>query len=74
MKCVICKQGGAHPGRVNVTLQRGGCIVIVKDVPGDACENCGEYYLSAETTRAVLGRAEGAAKNGAEFEMVVHAA
>ena len=49
MKCALCKQGETHPGEVTVTLQRGETTVILKGVPADICENCGEYYLS-ETT------------------------
>jgi YgiT-type zinc finger domain-containing protein len=56
MQCVLCKHGTTHPG--NVTLERDNCIIILKDVPADICENCEEYYLSQSTTAEVLSRAE----------------
>jgi YgiT-type zinc finger domain-containing protein len=49
MQCVLCKHGTTHPGNVTVTLERDNCIIILKDVPADICENCEEYYLSQST-------------------------
>ena len=46
MECVICKHGTTRSGFVTVTLDRDNCIVILKQVPADICQNCGEYYLS----------------------------
>ena len=74
MQCVICKQGQTHPGIVTVTLERENCIVILKGVPAEVCENCGEYYLSDSVTEQVLHRAEVSANNGTEVEIVRYAA
>lgn len=74
MKCVICKQGETHQGKTTVTLQRGEATVIVKDVPAEICENCGEYYLSEEITEKVLTLAEEAISSGAEVEILRFAA
>ncbi len=74
MKCVICRQGETHPGKVTVTLQRGEATVIVKDVPADVCENCGEYFLSEAVTEQLMQRAEEAVKSGAEVEILRFAA
>jgi ribosomal protein L32 len=48
--------------------------VILKNVPAEVCQNCGEYYLSDAVTGQVLKRAETAVKNGAEVEIVRFAA
>ena len=74
MTCLICKQGEAKPGHATVTMQQGGCTVIFKGVPADVCDNCGEYYVSEEVTRELLRRAQVAAKNGAEVEILAYAA
>jgi YgiT-type zinc finger domain-containing protein len=74
MNCVVCKHGETHPGHVTVTLQRGDTTVILKQVPAEVCENCGEYYLSDTVTGHVLDRAEAAVKNGAEVEILRFAA
>ena len=74
MKCVICKHGETATGKVTVTLQRGEATVIVKDVPADVCENCGEYFLSEEVTQKLMERADEAAKKGTEVEILRFAA
>jgi len=53
-----------------VTLQRGGTTVILKGVPAEVCENCGEYYLSQIISEQVLVRAEQAVTRGAEIEIL----
>ena len=74
MTCLACKQGETKAGRVTVTLERGTCTVIFKGVPADVCENCGEYYVVEEVSQELLRRAEIAAENGAEIEILAYAA
>jgi len=74
MTCLICKRGEARAGHATVTVNRGRCTVVFKDVPADVCENCGEYYLSEEVTRELQRRAETAFSNGAEVEIQAFAA
>jgi YgiT-type zinc finger domain-containing protein len=74
MRCLFCKQGETRLGRVTVMLQRGEALVIFKDVPGEVCENCGEYVLSSEVTGQLLDRAEEAIRKGAEVEILRFAA
>ena len=74
MNCLICKHGETHAGNVTVTLQRDETTVIIKDVPGEVCENCGEYDLSETVTGQVLEIAEEAAERHAEIEVIRFAA
>lgn len=74
MKCGLCKHGDTTAGRVTVTLERGPSTVIVRSVPADVCEICGEYYLSESVTHALLEIAEAAAQRGAEVEILRFAA
>jgi len=74
MKCVICKHGMTQEGKVTVTLQREMTTIVVKDVPAEVCENCGEYYLSESVTEKLSARAEEAVKNGTEVEIFRFAA
>lgn len=69
MYCAICKQGGMHTGEATVTLGRGGATVIIKGVPAQICDNCGEYYLDEAMTERVLAMAERAVAEGAEGEV-----
>ncbi|RKY22932.1 MAG: hypothetical protein DRP62_06925 [Planctomycetota bacterium] len=74
MKCVICKQGQTHSGMTSVILERGKTTVVIKDVPAEVCENCGEYYLSEEVTEKVQELAEQAVRHGVEIEVLRYAA
>ncbi len=74
MTCVLCRFGTTGSGIVTVTLQRGDTTIILKGVPADVCDNCGEYYLSEVIASQVLARAEDAARNGAEVEIARFAA
>lgn len=74
MKCVLCKHGDTKAGKVTVTLQRGNCTIIIKDVPGEVCVNCSEYYLSDSITKQILALAEDAALKGIEVEILRFAA
>lgn len=74
IKCVICQHGETKPGLVTVTLERDECIIVLKKVPAEICDNCGEYYLSDAVTEQVLQKAESAINNGAELEIIRYAA
>lgn len=66
--------GETSAGQVTVTLQRGELTVLIKNVPAQICENCGEYYLSDEITDQVLKQAEASAAKNAEVEILRFAA
>lgn len=74
MKCVICKQGQVQEGTATVTLERGPTTVVIKDVPAEVCENCGEYYLSEVVTQRIEQLAEQSVQHGAVFEVLRYAA
>jgi len=46
MNCLICKTGTTQQGTTTVTLERDTTVIVIKDVPAQVCDNCGEYYLS----------------------------
>jgi YgiT-type zinc finger domain-containing protein len=64
MKCAICKHGETRPGKTTVTLQRNGMTLVIRNVPAEVCENCGEAYVDEATARELLHRAEDAARAG----------
>ena len=74
MNCVICKTGQISGGTATVTLQRGETTVVIKDVPANVCDNCGEYYLSEEMAERVMELGESAVKKGVEVEVMRWAA
>ncbi len=74
MKCAICRNGETEEGKTTVVLERGKTTLVFKNVPAHVCENCGEEYLSAETNRDLLSRANDAVERGVDFEMLRFAA
>jgi YgiT-type zinc finger domain-containing protein len=74
MTCVICKHGQTHPQAVSVTLERGPLTLVFKSVPADVCENCGEQYVSSQTSTRLLEEAEKAAAAGVQVEVRAFAA
>ena len=48
--------------------------MILKRVPADVCETCGEYYLASDIAAQVLAKAEAAVVSGAEVEILRFAA
>jgi len=69
MKCTICKQGNTQSGFTVVTLQRDERTLVIKGVPAEICENCGEYYLSQEIANRLYQQAEESLQHGAEVEI-----
>ena len=74
MKCVICKTGETAPAYTTVTLQRAGTVVIIKEVPADVCQDCGECYLDEAVASKVYAQAEDAVTRHAEVEILKYAA
>jgi YgiT-type zinc finger domain-containing protein len=69
MECKLCAVGITEKGKVTITLEKDGAIVLIKDVPAEVCTNCGHYYRSEEITRLVMEKGNTAIENGAELEM-----
>ena len=74
MKCSICKPGSTHPGKATVTLQRGATVIVIRDVPAEICEDCGEYYLDEATAKRVYAAAEQGFERHVEVEIQRYAA
>ena len=74
MKCQICKTGETKSGTTTVTLERENTVVVIKEVPAQVCDNCGEYYLSEEVSSRIYALAEEAVKRKVEVEVLHYAA
>ena len=69
MKCVICKYGETKLGTMTATLSRSDTTVVVKEVPAEICDNCGEEYLSQEMSSYLFKTAEAAIKSGIQVDV-----
>ena len=69
MRCVICKHGDTRPGTATVTLTRDQLTLVVKDVPANVCENCGEEYVDEATSKQLFRMAEEVARAGVQVDV-----
>lgn len=69
MKCLVCKQGDLKPGTTTVTVERDGTTVVIRDVPADVCDTCGEDYLDAAIAASLELILEQALRSGVRFEL-----
>ena len=74
MKRTVCKTGDTRAGMPTVTLQRDQSVVVIRDVPAEICENCGEYYLSEPTASRVYAEADATVRRHVEVEIQRYAA
>ena len=70
MECVICKAGSMYEGKVTVTLEKNGSIILIKEVPAQVCDVCEHYYLDEKITGEVLKRGTEGLLKGAELEVM----
>jgi YgiT-type zinc finger domain-containing protein len=69
MKCVICRHGETQPGVTTLTLTRDALTLVVRNVPAQVCDTCGEAYVDETTTAHLLATAETAAQSGVQVEV-----
>lgn len=69
MKCPICKKGETAPGTATVTLEHEGLTLVVKGVPAQICDNCGEEYVDEKATAELLAKVESEARAGSEINV-----
>jgi YgiT-type zinc finger domain-containing protein len=74
MTCTICRTGCTASGVVDVTLNRGKTVIVVRNTPAEICDTCGEYYLSTPVAERVLQLVEAAVNRGGEIEVIGYAA
>jgi len=53
-RCSFCK-GKLHEGKTEFLAHATGEVIVIKDVPVYVCEQCGEAWYTAETSRKIDG-------------------
>jgi len=46
-KCDLCG-GELRPGKTTLEIWRDAELIVLRDIPADVCQQCGEAYLTAE--------------------------
>ena len=69
MDCALCMHGAVNKtgAAATVTLVRGDMVIVVKAVPVDLCDNCGEEYVRPETAAELEALTDEAEQDGVEF-------
>lgn len=49
--CIYCKNDNLLPSFTTHVVNYKGCVIVIKNVPCDECEQCGETYYSDEVAR-----------------------
>ncbi|PWR74575.1 type II toxin-antitoxin system MqsA family antitoxin [Methanospirillum stamsii] len=58
MKCAMCKRGETKPGVTSVLLTRGDFTLVMREVPAEICEICGEDYIDGKIAKDLYHLAE----------------
>ena len=66
MKCIVCHHGETVAGVTTVTFDRVGSTIVVRSVPAEVCENCGEAYVAEDVTESLLEFVRDARNAGTE--------
>jgi YgiT-type zinc finger domain-containing protein len=64
MKCVLCRTGETRLGTTTETYEVDGTVVVVRAVPAQVCQQCGESYTDEATTRRLEAIVEKARRAG----------
>jgi YgiT-type zinc finger domain-containing protein len=64
MNCPLCRNGELQEGHADTSILREGLVLVIRDVPADICDNCGEQFFDAEVTDRLLDIAEEATRAG----------
>jgi YgiT-type zinc finger domain-containing protein len=67
--CPICRQRELRPGTATEAMTHDGMTLVIKHVPADVCETCGEAYFSDDVTQRLLDLAREAAAAGVEVDV-----
>jgi len=51
MRCALCRTGETKPGKTTETYEIESTVVVVRGVPAEVCQQCGEAYTNEATTR-----------------------
>ena len=46
--CVYCKTDKTHPSLTTHVVNYKNCIIVIKNVPCEECDQCGEKFYSTE--------------------------
>ncbi len=73
MLCILCK-GDMKNGKVNFPVDAGESFILIKEVPAQVCEQCGEFFLKDDVAEIIEDIVKKAKGTDVEFEILKFAA
>jgi YgiT-type zinc finger domain-containing protein len=70
--CPLCG-GSLHDDLATIPFVLGKHVTVIKDVPAEVCDTCGEPFLHATATDAVTALLNRARAMGAEVTVLTYA-
>ena len=49
--CMYCKADKTHASLTTHVVNFGNCVIVIKNVPCEECDQCGEKYYSNEVAQ-----------------------
>ena len=74
MNCPICRNGQLNCGLTTLVFEKNNSTVVIKKVPANVCENCGEKFIDENVSKKVHSIATTEFKKGIEIEILNFAA
>ena len=73
MLCILCK-GDMKNGKVNFPVDAEENFILIKGVPAQICEQCGEYFLKDDVAEIIERIVKKAKRKNVELEILKFAA
>ncbi|MCP4578057.1 MAG: type II toxin-antitoxin system MqsA family antitoxin [Deltaproteobacteria bacterium] len=73
MLCILCK-GDMENGKVNFPVDTEENFILIKGVPAQICEQCGEYFLKDDVAEIIERIVKKAKRKNVELEILKFAA
>lgn len=69
MNCPLCR-GKLERGTITFPVMLDGVLLIIKNVPADVCNQCGEEFIPNTVAKIIEKTVEGARSSKAEIEII----
>lgn len=69
MNCPLCRNGQLWEGRADTSILREDLVLVIREVPADICDNCGEQFFDADVTDRLLNLADEAMEAGVSVDV-----
>ncbi len=67
--CPLCG-GEQRPGHTTMTIDLEKAVIVVRKVPAEVCQQCGESWIDHETARRLEGLVEEVRRKPTEVEIL----